>query len=200
MTRLSDLLEDFGRPAPIRASGAGASEAEILAREERAYETGYRAGWDDAVRAQADDRERLGSEFAQNLRDLSFTYHEAYGHVLRAMSPLLEEIADTILPAALKDGFAAHLVSELQSRSATLGGLEVTVAVAPEQLPLVEPLVLRDVGFPVALVADASLEEGQADIRLSDSESRVDLTDIADTIREAIAGLRTMTEGQLAHG
>ncbi|SFD69145.1 FliH/SctL family protein [Roseivivax sediminis] len=201
MTRLVDLLQDFSNPAPrATRSSATIPEAEVTVREERAYETGYRAGWDDAVRAQTEDRERLGGDFAQNLKDLSFTYHEAYSHVLKAMGPLLEEIVETVLPSVLEGGMGAHVVSELRARSAELAGLHVTVAVAPEQVPLVEPLVMREVGFPVDLVADGTLDEGQADIRLADSEQHIDLTDIADGIRDAIAGLTEMSEGQLTHG
>lgn len=201
MTGLADLLPDFSETPSGGAptEGPGTRAADLEARETAAYEQGYRAGWDDAVAAQAEDGTRLSDDIAQSLRDLSFTYHEAYTHVLRAMAPLLEEIVEKILPPALEDGFAAHVVSELNARSERLGGMNVTLAVAPERLALVEPLIARDVGFPVTLVPDSALGDGQADIRLADGEDRIDLTEIAEGIRTAIAGLQQMDEGQFAH-
>ncbi|ETX15013.1 ABC transporter ATP-binding protein [Roseivivax halodurans JCM 10272] len=204
MSGLASFMPDFGAAQSDRTAGPAIDDAVLEAREAKAYEQGYRAGWSDAVDAQSADGKRLTAEVAQNLRDLSFTYHEAYSHVLRAMTPLLEDIVDKVVPAALGDGLAAHVVSELQARAGTLGAMSVTIAVAPEQLPLVEPLVLRDVGFAVDVIADGALSEGQADIRLADSEERIDLSDIADGIRAAVATLAnagTLTsEGRFAHG
>ena len=70
-----------------------------------AFEEGYRAGWDDAIKAQSDDRTRI-SEFAQNLQDLSFTYHEAYSHAINAMTPLLEDIVRSVLPKIAHEAWA----------------------------------------------------------------------------------------------
>ena len=204
MSELASFLPDFGAAGFDRSGGSEVDAAALEAREAKAYEQGYRAGWADAVEAQSAEGMRLTTEIAQNLRDLSFTYHEAYSHVLRAMTPLLEDIVDKVVPAVLGDGLAAHVVSELQARAGRLGGMSVTIAVAPEQFPLVEPLVLRDVGFAVDVVADSSVGEGQADIRLADGEERIDLSDIAEGIREAVASLGSagaMTnEGRIAHG
>jgi flagellar assembly protein FliH len=200
MSRLAALLPDFSQPVPRAPVGPTLTEAEVDACEARAYEKGYRAGWDDAVASRDADHDRLSADFAQNLKDLSFTYHEAYSHVLRAMTPLLEDIVTTILPAAVDDALAAHVVGELQNQADRLGGMSVKVSVAPEQLPLVEPVVMRDVGFPVELLADGALTPGQADIRLADREIRIDLGEIAEGIRTAITEFNHAAQGARAHG
>ncbi|MHA6347345.1 FliH/SctL family protein [Roseivivax sp. CAU 1761] len=203
--RLADLLEEFGPdlaagPAAAGPGAAAVAESEVEAREGRAFENGYRAGWDDAVKAQGEESERMGRDFAQNLRDLSFTYHEAYSHVLRAMTPLLTEIVDKLVPASLGEGLAAHLVAELEARAGECGGFAVEIAVAPEQLAQVEPHLAQEFGFPVSLRSDPTLNEGQADLRLAEGEIRLDLTEIADGLRRAVTAFRHQTEGDRAHG
>ena len=61
-----------------------------------AYEQGYKAGWDDAATAQADDHTRISAGFARNLQELSFTYHEAKGQILGSLEPLLKEMVTKI--------------------------------------------------------------------------------------------------------
>ncbi|ETX29642.1 hypothetical protein [Roseivivax isoporae] len=201
MSALADLLEDFGTVVPSGAGPASGVDADEIARRElQSYEQGYRAGRDDAVRAQDEDSTRLAGDFAQNLKDLSFTYHEAYSHVLRAMTPLLRQIVETILPVALHDGLGAHVAAELEQVAARCGGLAAEVAVAPESLAAVAPFLARDFGFPVDLVPDASLREGQAELRLPDREQRIDLDGIAEGLRTAIAAFRPDMHEERAYG
>jgi flagellar M-ring protein FliF len=72
------VLEDFATLAGPAAQ-APSDPAPALADAERlaAYEQGYRAGWDDAVRAEAADQARIGAELARNLQEMSFSFHEA---------------------------------------------------------------------------------------------------------------------------
>ena len=109
-------LEDFAvksQPSEMTPSDTisrAAAEAEKVA----SYEQGYQAGWDDATQAQAEDQTRIGAEFARNLQELSFTFHEARAHVMQAMEPLLTELVDTVLPSLVSETLGQRILEELQ--------------------------------------------------------------------------------------
>ena len=116
MTGLAAFLEDFGAArAGGRPSVAVPDEGALEAAKLEGFDGGYRAGWDDAIKAQSDDQSRISSDFAQNLQDLSFTYHEACNQVLNAISPLLEEVVVKLLPAALHQTLGLHLAEQLRA-------------------------------------------------------------------------------------
>ncbi len=200
--QLADLLADFSDGTGPQGSGAGSdgSPEDQDQRDLATFDKGYRDGWEDAMAAMEQEGKRLHSDFAQNLKDLSFTYREAYSHILAAMEPLLTQIATTILPAALQDSLARHLSDRLFEHAKSCGETLVEIAVAPGELALVELLIGDDHGFPVTVVADGTLARGQADIRFSaDHEERIDLTEMATEIRDAITGFSLETR-RTAHG
>ena len=201
MTGLAMFLEDFGtaRAAaspPVAVPDEGALEAARL----EGFDGGYRAGWDDAIKAQSDDQSRISSDFAQNLQDLSFTYHEACNQVLNAISPLLEEVVVKLLPAALHQTLGLHLAEQLRAMAADIGRLDVVIAVAPGGREAVAPLIDADFGFPLSLVEDPTLAEGQADIRFGESETQVDLGGLAREVTEAVEGFVQDNRRKVAHG
>ncbi len=185
--KLVDFLEEF-------ADGNGAKGqmpsqlkgADIQAFELSAYEQGYKAGWEDALQSQNNSIDAISAEFAQNLKDLSFTYHEAYTHVLRSLEPLFEQISKTLLPVILHESLGMQVSDVLMRQGRRIAPMSAEIAVSPSQLAVVEPLVAHDFGFPVTVAEDGSLKEGQADIRLGAVEEHIDLSEIVDGIRAAI--------------
>lgn len=188
MTSLRDFLEDFGAPATVPDGPQMVDSGQWEAQRLEAYESGYKAGWEDAIRAQSDDSNRISSAFGQHLQDLSFTYHEAYSRVMNAMSPLLKDIVATLLPGMAQATLGAHIVEELNRHAEAIGALHVIIAVAPSRTQAVSPLVEGDFGFPIRLVADDTLSEDQADIRFGDAEWQIDLGALIEKVAEAVDG------------
>lgn len=200
---LRNVLEDFGAAPTISQTFGGGpriAEADLEAEKLEAFEQGYRAGWDDAIKAQADEKTRIASDFGQNLQDLSFTYHEAYSRVLNAMGPLLQEMVETLLPEMSRATLAGHIIEQLEEHAKSAGVLGVTILVAPENLSSVEPLMAKDYGFPITLDADDTLGEGQADIRFDESEQQIDLTDTVKAMRDAIEAFAYENHRKVANG
>lgn len=194
--QLTEFLTDFTTTREGRqpSNQIQPSDEALEKRDLETFERGYRDGWDDAMAAVEKEGHRLHSDFSQNLQDLSFTYREAYGQILSAMEPLLTQIATTILPAAFQDSLAHHLTDRLTEHARELGETPVEIAVSPAELALVEPMVDSDLGFPIKVVADGTLAPGQADIRFGDDhEERLDLTEMASEIRDAITGFSMET-------
>ena len=152
-----------------------------------AYEQGFTAGWDDAVAAQADNQTLLGAEIAKNLQELSFTYQEARSHVLRAIEPLLAQMAERVLPDMARAVLAPMIVETLRPMATALADTPVTLVISPAARPAVEALIERTGALPVTIETETTLGEGQAQLRFGQSETRIDLdravTDIAAAVR-----------------
>lgn len=202
MSALSDLLEDFAQTAaPVAAASAPVfNEADLEGQKLEAFENGYRAGWDDAVKAQSDDSSRISSAFGQHLQDLSFTYHEAYSQVMNAMTPLLDEMVAALLPEMARATLGHHIVEQLQGMAQEIGALEVIVAVAPANVAAVSPLLEGEFSFPIQLVEDDTLAEEQADIRLGNTEKQIDLGDLIASVSEAVEGFAHDNRRKIANG
>jgi flagellar assembly protein FliH len=202
MSALADLLEDFA-PGAARTPGqppAPLGEGELEALRLEVFETGYKAGWEDAIKAQSEDRSRLSSAFAQHLQDLSFTYHEAYGQVMSAVTPLLAEITGAVLPRIARASLAPQIAAELEALAREIGTLRVTLAVAPARIEAVAPLLQQDFGFPIDLQPDETLSEDQADIRFAETERQIDLGALVASVTEAVEGFTHDNRRKIAHG
>lgn len=200
MMHLRDLLEDFSGPPQRAADRPGLSDSDLEGLKLESFEDGYKAGWDDAIKAQADDQTRIASDFSQNLQDLSFTYHEAYSQVLGAMTPLLEDMVNALLPALAREALGLHLLEQLQAQCRAIGCLDVEIVVAPQDSMAVRALLDRDFGFPIAVVESATMGEGQADIRFGETEQQIDLTGVLASIDQAVKGFAHENKRKIAHG
>ncbi len=205
MTELQDLLEDFGCAVPeVNAASildaSSVSEAELEGQKLESFEKGYRAGWDDAIAAQADDRTRISSALGQHLQDLSFTYHEAYGQVLASLTPLLSELVETFLPQVARATIGMHIAEHLEKLTADIANCEVEIAVSPDNMEAVAPHLEGSFGFPIKLVTDDTLANEQADIRFGDQERQIDLGDLAKSVNEAVQGFAHDNQRKVNNG
>ena len=165
-----------------------------------AYETGYSAGWEDAIAAQADDQTRLHADLAQNLEALSFTYHEARGHVLRTLEPLLRDMVAKVLPDTARQALGQIVLDTLRPVAATLAATPVCIVLHPASRVLVEPLLRAKGTFPFTIVEESSLGEMQAYLRLGDTEQRVDLDGVIASIATAVDSFFHIERQGQAHG
>lgn len=200
MSRLS-LLEDFGTPPAERAEPAGqVSVPDDESARLASWEQGYKAGWDDAVRAEAEAQDRIGAEFARTLQELSFTFHEARAEVVEAMRPLLARMTGTLFPGLAPEALAELVRSTLDDvvREAADGPLDLLLA--PESRAPVEVRLSGTLPAGVRIVEDPTLGPGQARLRLGASEARIDLDGALEHMRAAVAGFYAEEERSLRHG
>ncbi len=198
------MLEDFDVPAhhqePPETVKAAApapelSEADRLA----AYEQGYQAGWDDAVKAQSEDQDRISAEFARNLRELSFTFHEARSHVIQSMEPLLKELVNTLLPGLIAETMAANLQEELRPLIAECADTPIELVVCPGGAALLEAPIAEFAGAAITVTEEPSLADGQAYFRVGKVERHVDLSGALEQMRAAFAALFELNERTLKY-
>jgi len=200
MSRRPILLETFEHdeapPSQQVEMGHGEFEEARLA----AFEKGYTAGWDDAIAAQEAEGAKLRSDVAQNLQDLSFTYHEAREHVLGALQPLLFDIAAKFLPALARETLAQMVAEQLSPVAESLTSTPISVVANPSSLPQIEALLAQQSSLPLVFVAEPTLGEGQVYLRFAETETRVDLDGVIALITEAIHTYFSANQQEPAHG
>lgn len=205
------FLEDFtSQPAsaPERSSGlqgnasappeVGAEQLERMRLE--GYEQGYQAGWDDAVKAEAEAQDRIGAEFARNLQDLGFTFHEARQHVMHALEPLLAGMVEKVLPELITRTIGQSVIEELLPMASEAADAPIEIVVSPESRAALEPLLAEATSVPFTLIEEPSLAEGQIYLRSAKTERDIDLTGAVDRIGAAIRDLYQLNEKAFQNG
>jgi flagellar assembly protein FliH len=192
-----DEVPRSAEPAPAAAPADDeAREAERLA----AYENGYRSGWDDCLAAEQDAMRRVGAELARNLGDLGFTYHEARAQLLAETEALLDMCFRTVLSQAAGPAVARRLVDDVAELAGSALDLPVEIVVSPGDAATVRSLLPESTTFPLTLVEEPALAEGQAYLRFGQTERVYDMAQIAERLCEAIAARTATPEERTGHG
>lgn len=151
-----------------------------------AYERGYVAGWDDGgQQGEADDAARR-AELHRQIEQISFGYHEARAHILKAIEPLLVNVFETVLPelarAAVVPVVIDHLLPLAHESADTPLILSVPIGMRARFEAAFDGLVLP----PLELSENDDLADGQAVIQLGTSKSQIDLTQATQSARRAL--------------
>ena len=172
-----------------------------LAREQTAsYDTGYRAGWEEAHATSAAYAARCKADLSQHLQSLSFTYHEAQAHVLAALQPLLRHVVEHILPKIAHDGLAAMIVETLAPLADRMGHAPLILRVNPATQSAVQSLIEENQSLPLTVITDPSLGEGKVHLHLGLTEAEVDLNQATADIAAAIRGFFDLFGKDVLHG
>ncbi|KAA2315585.1 ABC transporter ATP-binding protein [Pseudooceanicola sediminis] len=198
MKQIARILEDFGT-APLPA-GPAMNEEELETIRLEAFENGYKAGWDDAAKALREEQSHIASDLARNLQDLSFTYTEAHSAVLSAIRPLMGDIIDKVVPDLARETLGLRIKTELEQMAKRKASQRVEILVAPDNLATTEGLMEEDFGFPLSVVPDDTLSEGQVFLRFDDEETEIDLNAVTDGIRQAVDSFFTEQERKIQNG
>ena len=196
---IAHLLEDF---SGLGTGTPGRTMSEDMLEEYRldAFENGYKSGWDDATHAHSESQASISSELAQNLRDLSFTYHEARDHLLGSLAPLFRGIVETMLPVLSEHSLASHVAQQLEEIARDRADCRVEIHVASANCDKVRDILDPDLPMDIAVSGDTTLGDGQARMVFGTEEREIDITDIVDTIRSALAGANAPNPEEQAHG
>lgn len=200
MTSLAAYLEDFGSPASGESS-VSVSDEMLESERLESFDKGYRAGWDDAIKAKAEDGAHLSDGIAQNLQDLSFTYHDVHAQVLSNLTPLFHEILQKILPSLARDTLGAHIADQLSKIARDIGTVQIEIAVAPGFGAQVSQFVNEaSSSLPISVTESTAVSEGQAELRLGAKELSIDLSDVSKQITEAVHAVLHDQSEKRAHG
>ncbi len=186
MTDLRFSYEDFSSPVArpeATASGPELSEDQRL----EAYETGFKAGWDDANAAMTDGAAAVETAATQTLSDLSFTLAEAKAHTLAALRPMMEQLATNILPGIAHSSLAPMIVEKVLAVAETSMDTELTLRIAPEDRSAIEEALEGHSELPLRLTDEATLVSGQANLDLGAIQHQIDLPALSAEIETAVS-------------
>ncbi len=183
----AQIFPDFGvaTPSSTVTVSVVAFEEEKLA----SYETGYQAGWDDSAASNQDAGKQISADFMQNMRDLSMTYHEAYGAVLKDLKPLMLQIVDAVLPEVARETLAMRVVDLIESQMQP-GDMPVCLSAAPGDCARLANIAQAfDSGLEIELNADDTLADGQVRLQFgSRQEHELDTQALITGIQTAVHG------------
>ncbi|HCQ65893.1 MAG TPA: flagellar biosynthesis protein [Rhodobacteraceae bacterium] len=195
-----------GTAPPPQASSSAPQPAPVISPEMlekirlEGYEAGYKAGWDDATRTGTQERDRIGAEFARNLQDLGFTFHEARSHVMQALEPLLAGMVQRVLPRLVSETMGQTIIEELLPLATEAAETPIEVVVAPVSRPVLEKLLADTTTVPFSLVEEPTLAQGQVFLRSGKTERHIDFASAIDRIGAAIEGLYELNEKAFRNG
>lgn len=185
---LSRILPEFG--ARSAKNSITLTDVSLEDQKLASYEAGYQAGWDDSAKANSEAGNQVAADFAQNMSDLSLTYHEAYAALLADVKPLLTQIVNAVLPAMARDTLGPRILELIE---ADMGGdtrRTVTLFAAQDDCAFLRPLIDGlDDSLEVVLQSDPTLVAGQ--VRLSFGNEQEQELDTA----ALIAGIQTALQG-----
>lgn len=165
------------RPTPQKTAGEDALAA---------FDEGYRDGWEDCARAEAEAQRRITADLATNLAELSRGYEEARADVLANLGPLFEEMASQLLPTLAAEAVAPAVLSELTAIAETASAARAVLIASPAALPALERLLETQEDLEVELRAEPAYAEGQVSLRFGGERRDIDLSDAARRMAEAL--------------
>ena len=191
---IAQLLEDFAPQTPVVAMPE-INEAEIEEQKLASYETGYSAGWDDAVTAKDNEVTKISSELASSLEDLSFTFHEAQSQLLETLDPMFKVLTSAVLPDAMAASFGHHIVDQLTDMAKSQADQPINIVVSPGEGAAVRALLTRSFSVPVTVREDVGLSAGQAYLKVGGVERELNSAALIDAIKDSIEAFsHQMTE------
>ncbi|MDK3071684.1 ABC transporter ATP-binding protein [Sedimentitalea sp. JM2-8] len=150
------------------------------------FEQGYKAGWDDAIRAQADDQSRIMGVLGRNLEDLSFTYQEALVQMMAAVEPVFQALVETVLPEAMMQTIGLQIVEQCRELAAGQLDQPVKLVVPVGSSAAIRPAVQKNLAMKVDIQESDRIGAGQVFLRLGDREREIDTTLLLSSLRESI--------------
>ena len=197
---ISHRYRNFGGArSPSQVKDDPALEA-IEDQKLQAFEAGYQAGWDDAMKAQSEAKGKLSDELNQSLQDISFSYREAVAKVSSSMHPIVREIVEKLLPEMMRTGLSAHVVEQLKNMMNDELDRSVELVVAPFNVGLVMDLVDEKMREQVQVVSDEAVKDGEAFIRIDQTERQIDLAGVVDGVSKAMKAFFHETAEQINNG
>ncbi len=183
---IAHLLEDFDTD-PLATDKVHLMTEDTL-EEHRltAFDAGYAAGWDDAAKAQSDQKTEVAASLVRTLEDASFTYQEAVAQVNAALEPMFRRLVDTVLPRSLEDSYGLHIVEQLRDMAREQTAQPALLVVPSGAGRVLKPMLDREFAMPVQLVEEASLPPGQASLRIADIERNIDYEALMNAIKSAL--------------
>ena len=197
---LTHLFQDFGTLKSTKAGMLSMTAEEIEDLKLQSFEGGFQAGWEDAVKAQAETHSHVSAALAASLHSASFEYHELRATLNASVQNIMVHVVDTILPMAARASLGGHIRDFVTSASQDALDCPIEIVVAPECEEVVRRVLSTDLQDPFELVGDPGMSESQATIRLGSQESEINLDKTVAEIALAVATFFETQKSEVTDG
>lgn len=165
-----------------------------------AFEQGYKAGWDDSLSSHVSDQERVSSDFARNLNELAFTYHEVRSTILKSLEPLLREMVGKVLPKMAKETIGPLVADQIIEMAGIQSSIPVELVVGPTNKKALEKLSAEQDSLPLKIISEESLGDGQVFIRIGEAEVQLDFDGVLEGFSSALDGFFETDDKDVNYG
>ena len=192
MMSLLHLYREFGEgesDSEVAASTSSSISQEALEDIKlEAFESGYSAGWEDALKAQSDSQTETVNAFVATLQDVSFGYHEARAGLIKAMQPVLSDIINKLLPEVAQAALGAQVVEQLTSMLRKSVNQDIRIEATQTNLEMLEKLVGHVISAPFVCVPNSDLGPNQIILQVGAQKNEIDLDQVISGVANAMAG------------
>jgi len=186
MIAASHLFEDFGDITKPKSKPPSFKVEEVEDQKLESFEKGYQAGWDDAVKAQAEAKTHVSSELATSLQDASFEFHEVRSVLSTAVRDIMDEVLKTIMPTIAQASLGAHIREQVMSMTRDALDRSIDIVISPDAEDVVQTLIDRDVEQPFRFVTDPLLSPTQVLLRVGAEEREINLHETLDEVSKTV--------------
>lgn len=191
------LLEDF---APVVAALTD-TPAEVRDNELLdSFEQGYKAGWEDAIRAKSEEQTSISADLARSLQDMSLTFHEARSAVMADIAPVIEQIVCKTIPALARETIGLQIIEQLVDLAEDQEPQNIEILVSPQDLDSVQSIVPDHLTSPATILGDPQVVPGQSRIRFGARERQIDVENVMQNLRQALAGFVHQSQKEVVNG
>ena len=195
---ISHLLDIFEASA-LTGSTTEALQDSRADTELAMYERGYTAGWDDCALSHKESEVDSEAEFKNALRELSFTYQEAYTAIVKSLEPLFRQVVEVTLPTLAHESLGLTLQEQIMQVARSHAGSALNVSCHPSQEARLSALIEDDQAMETRIASDPSLGEGQITLRFSDEERQIDIEALNSKVKAAVEDFFTELKKEPEH-
>ncbi len=181
---ISHLLEPFAEPNLSIEESADDLRAD---HDLAIFERGYKEGWEDCDKAAKRSAREIDSEFAQRIRELSFTFHEAHTAMLASLEPFISALLDVMFPVLDTSGLEQHLSRELRQLAISHVGARAIIRCHPERANALLTSLDEDLALAIEFKRDPDLPQSSITIEIGSIEREIDMQDFMNMLRATVA-------------
>lgn len=160
-----------------------------------AYESGYKAGWDDAVRKNSDEADRLTAGLSENLQQIAFDFHQARSAIIEGLDATVHAILEKTLPEIAQAGLAQNIKDVLLKSIEEGSQAPFVLRINPNDRAAVDGILPEVNGIALEIQEATDLGPGQVLFELGGLESSLNtetvVQDILKLSSEFFGGLST---------
>lgn len=171
----SHLFQDFGTLKPAKAGKKSMSIEDIEDMKLLAFDGGFQAGWEEALKAQSETLTHVSDGLAESLKSASFEYQELRETLQTAVQAIMSEVVDTILPLTARASLGAHICELVQSLSQDALDRSIEIVLAPGREEAVQRVLSEELTESFKVVVDAMMSPNQICLRVGSKEMDLNL-------------------------